>query len=347
MFDDNNEKKAIGVEFIKNGNLHKVFGSKIILAAGALGSPKILMHSGIGKREDLEKIGINVIEDLPVGENLQDHVTTFIDVLLNQSVGVSVSDILNPKNMIKYLWNGKDSSLSFGGSDAMGFVKLNENSKTPDISLILIPTGITFDFGQHLKNIVNLRDDVWKEYYEPLIGQTSVTILPILLHPKSIGNVRLKSKNFNDPLLINPNYLADKDDVDKLIGGIRVIQKILETSNMKKFNAELIPKALPGCEKFEAYSSDYWSCYIQHMTFTMYHPIGTCKLGDYHDKTTVVLKNFQVKNIENLYVVDASVLPHLPSANPHALIAMLAQKFSNDMNSNSNFVAFSDVIEKL
>lgn len=307
-------------------------GKNVVLAAGTMGSPKILMLSGIGPREHLKNVGIDVIEDLPVGENLQDHVTTFIDLLLNQSIDTSVADVFNPINVIKYLWNGKDTIYSLAGSDAMGFISLNENQSVPDLSFILIPVGITFDYGLHLRKVVNLREDVWKDYYENLVGQTSATILPVLLHPKSVGKIQLTSKNFKDPLIIDPNYLAIKDDVDKLIKGIRIIQKLLETSSMRQFNAELIPKSLPNCDGHVFDSNDYWECYVRHMTFTMYHPVSTCKLGDLNDSRTVVLKNFQVKNIENLYVVDASILPRPPSANPHSIVSMLAQKFSHDMN---------------
>lgn len=313
-----------------------MLGKNIILAAGTMGSPKILMHSGIGPRDHLTKLGIDVVEDLPVGENLQDHVTTFIDVLLNQSIDTSVADIFNPINMIKYLWNGKDTPYSLSGADAMGFIKLNESNIVPDLSFILIPIGITFDYGLHLSKVINLREDIWKGYYEKLMKETSATILPVLLHPKSVGKIQLKSKNFHDPLIIDPNYLSVKDDVDKLISGIRIIQKLLETSPMRQFNVELIPKSFPGCEGHVYDSNDYWECYVRHMTFTMYHPVSTCKCGDFNDSKTVVLKNFQVKNIKNLYVVDGSILPRLPSANPHALISMLAQKFSHDMNSLNN-----------
>lgn len=296
-----------------------------------MGSTKILLHSGIGPRDHLEKLNINVVEDLPVGENLKDHVTTSITLLLNQSIDTDVKDIFNPINILKYLWNGKDTPISLGGSDAMGFIKLDKNSKTPDLSFILIPTSITFDYGIHLRKVIKLRNDIWENFYQPLIGQPAATILPILLHPKSIGSMRLKSKDFNDPLLIDPNYFAIQEDIEKLISGIRIIQKLLETPSMKKFNAELIPKSFPGCESHSFDSNEYWECYLRHMTLTMFHPMGSCRMGNYNDESTVVLKNFQVKNIENLYAVDGSILSRA-SANPHALIAMLAQKFSLDMN---------------
>lgn len=325
-----NQKIATGVEIIKNGKHHEVFAKNIVLSAGTLGSPKILLHSGIGPKDHLNEIGINVVEDLPVGENLQDHVTTNIEILLNQTVGCSLKDIYNPLNVLDYVFNG-NGPLSLAGSDAMGFVNFNASSNIPDISFILLPISIADDHGLHLRKAINIKDEIWNQFYEPLLDQPIATILPILLHPQSKGFLRLRS-NISDPLLINPNYYEAQNDVKSMIKAIRIIQKLIETPPMKQLGAEMIPKMLPGCENNKGNSDAYWECYIRHLTLTMYHPVGTCKLGDYEDETTVVLRNFQVKNIRNLYVVDGSIIPKATSANPHALISMLAYKFTHEMN---------------
>lgn len=333
LFSKDNPKKAVGLEFEKRGKLHKVFGNSIILSAGTIGSAKILLHSGIGPKEHLKSIGIDVREDLPVGENLQDHLTTAMDlILLNQTVGLGLTDLLNPWKIIKYFLYKGDGPFALGGADAMGFTTLNKSSNIPDLSFMLLPVGLIADHGIHLRKIINLRDDVWENYFKPIIGQTTISILPILLHPKSRGTVKLNSKNYKDPPLINPNYLQHPDDIKKLITGIRILQKFIETQSMKSIGAEINPKPFPGCESFIFDSNQYWECYIRHMTLTMYHPIGTCKIGAYDDPSTVVLKNFQVKHIENLFVLDGSILPQTPSANPHSIIAMMAQKFVYDMS---------------
>lgn len=332
LFDIINPKKAIGVEFVKYGKLRQVIGNKIVLSAGAIGSPKILLHSGIGPKNHLENVGIEVRENLPVGENLNDHITTGLDlIILNRTIGLSPNNLINPFKIFDYFWyQGKESPLALAGSDAMGFVNLRK-SETPDLSFMLIPVGLGSDYGIHFRKILNIRDDVWENHFKPLVGQTSISILPIVLHPKSRGTVRLQSKDFFDPPIINPNYLNETEDLRKLITGIRIIEKIIESPPMQKFGAEINPKPFPGCETHRFDSNDYWECYIRHMTQTMFHPVGTCKMGSYDDDSTVVLKNFQVKNIESLFVVDGSVLPNATSANPHAIIAMIAQKFVHDM----------------
>jgi choline dehydrogenase len=329
-------KRAVGVELIKNGKRQRVYARNVVLAAGTMGSPKILLHSGVGPQKHLEEIGISVVEDLPVGENLQDHVTTNIDLMINQKLGCSISDVYNPLKVIEYFWNG-NGPLSLGGSDAMGFISLNGSSNTPpDLSFIFLPVGIIDDHGLHLRKTINLIDDVWENYYKPLAGQSFATILPVLLHPKSRGNIRLKSKDFDEPLLIDPQYYESREDVEGMVKAIRVIQKLIETTTLKEFQPEFIPKSLPGCESLKFDSNEYWKCYVTHLTLTMYHPVGTCKMGEHDDSTTVVLNNFQVKNMHNLFVVDGSVIPISPSSNPHALISMLAQKFSHEMNMINN-----------
>lgn len=333
LFDDEDPKKAVGVEFFKHGELHKVYGRNVVLSAGAIGSPKILMLSGIGSREHLEEIGIKVVENLPVGENLQDHVTTGLDlIILNQTIGLSVKDLINPFKVLDFFfYEGEGSPLAFGGADAMGFARLNASNDFPDLSFILLPVGMVADHGIHLRRILNIRDEIWDENFKPLVGQTTISILPVLLHPKSKGNVRLVSKNFKDAPVIDAKYLTHKDDIKNLVTGVRIIEKLVETPAMKKFGAEINPKRFPGCEKYFFDSNDYWECFIRHMTLTMFHPVGTCKVGAFNEASTVVLPDFRVKNVKNLFVVDGSVLEKAPSANPHAIIAMLAQKFVNIM----------------
>lgn len=202
---------------------------------------------------------------------------------------------------------------------------------------MVIPMGATIDGGTHLRNLLNINDDIWYSYYEPLIDHLSdvqpISILPILLHPKSRGHVSL-TPNTNK-LLIDPNYLADDDDLTILIRGIRIIQQLIKMPAMRAMGAEMNPQPLKVCTqngvKFN--TNEYWLCYIRHLTFTAYHPVGTCRMGAEFDKRTVVLQhNFQVKGIINLYVADASTMPTLPSGNPNAVVGMLAKRFVITLN---------------
>lgn len=331
LFDASDPKQAIGVEVYNQNQFYKIYAKEgINLSAGTVGSSKILMLSGVGPKEQLVNLKIPVVEDLPVGEKLQDHVTTgFSLILLNQSLGMEPINILSPRSIFNYFTSAESGNhISFGGADAMGFVSLKPlESEVPDLSFIVIPVGLSSDYGLHLKNILNIKEDLWTDYFKPTIGMHSATILPVLLNPKSRGCIRLKSNNFLDPPLIDPKYLEHPEDLLKLKSGINILKRLLDTSSLSELGTEINPKPLPGCENYKFDSDSYWECYLRHMTFTMYHPVGTNKMGYAEDPTTVVLQNFQVKNLKNLYVIDGSVIPNAPSANPNAIIALYAKKY--------------------
>ncbi|CAO1400392.1 unnamed protein product [Diamesa serratosioi] len=348
LFDKELPNSVIGVEFEKKGKFYQMYAVKTILSAGTIGSAKILLLSGIGPSEHLNELGIEVIQDLPVGKMLQDHISTGMDlIIIDKPIGLQVKDIINPVNFYNYLFGEvKDNPFSFGGCDAMGFIK--KNYSAPILSFMVIPVGLTADYGLHLKNIVNLNDDVWENYFMPLIGQTTASILPVLLSPISNGYVKLRSANYRDPPVINPRYLSDEnnEDIALLRIGIRFLKLMINHPELKKLGAKFNSKPLPGCEKLDYDSHLYWDCYIRHMTMSMFHPVGTCGMGEHNNSKTVVEKNFQVKNVKNLYVVDGSVLPYAPSANPHALIAMLARKFIDSQSKNDEVVKKHDRIIK-
>lgn len=318
------------MDYISSSNkeIKRVYGKNIILSAGVIETPKLLMLSGIGPEKHLKKLEIPLIKNLPVGLNLQDHVSTGMDlILLNETLSMSPLDILTPKNLFNYLIN-KKSPLTFPGCEVIGFLKSKPNLKTPDLQFMILPAGVSTDGGIHVKNLLNIKEKTFNEYFKPLIGKTSISILSILLHPKSHGFVELKSKNHEDLPIINPEYLKNSEDLKTITKGLKFIKQLIESSEiLKKFGAEINPKAFPGCENLKIFSDVYWECYIRHFTLTVYHPIGTCKMGDENDSTAVVSKQFKVHGIENLYVCDGSILPNLSSGNPNAVISMLGFKF--------------------
>lgn len=121
---------------------------------------------------------------------------------------------------------------------------------------------------------------LWEEYFAPLMNESVITILPVLLHPKSVGEIIISRDRPDDPPVINPKYLSNEKDVTTLIKGIRIIQKIVKSKSMEELGAKFNNRVLPGCEDFKFDSDEYWKCYIKHLTLTSYHPVGTCKMGD-------------------------------------------------------------------
>ncbi|XP_024869951.1 glucose dehydrogenase [FAD, quinone]-like isoform X1 [Temnothorax curvispinosus] len=320
-----NLDKAEGIEFVRFGSKYTAIGKKgIISSAGVIESPKLLMLSGIGPKKHLEKFGISVINDLPVGQTLMDHILTGLDlIVVNANLGLNLSDIFNPMSALNYFFFGKGPWTS-SGVEVLGIfhspLHANKSAVPPDLQLMVLPFGASKDNGLISKKAMGISDEVYNKYFAPLSDQNTVTIAPVLLHPKSTGELRLQSSDPFHDLLIDPKYLSHEDDIDTLIEGLYFIKKLLNTSVLRAHGASLNRKSFPGCEDHIFDTRTYWKCYIQHLTLTSYHPVGTCRIGD------VVDMSFKVNNMRNLYVVDASVLPSLPSGNINAPVIALAQK---------------------
>ncbi|XP_012256983.2 glucose dehydrogenase [FAD, quinone]-like [Athalia rosae] len=342
-------KRAIGVEFVKLGTHLKTMAKKaVVLSAGVVGTPKLLMLSGIGPKKHLQELKIKVINDLPVGQNLVDHILTGLDmVVLNTTLPLNVVNILNPLSAFNYYFNG-DGPWTSAGIEVIGTFRssrVKDKRDPPDLQFMVMPVGISHDNGMAFRKSMGITEEVFREYFSPLTHETAVSILPVLLHPKSSGEIKLRSSDPIDAAIIDPRYLSVRDDVDVLIEGIQFVKELIETQAMQKLGAVLYKKHYPGCKEFSFDSPSYWGCYIRHMTLTSYHPAGTCRMG------SVVDKSFKVYNMDNLYAVDASVFPKLPSGNINAAVVMSAEKAVKLLIKDSNMKRFqchaSDIMHHL
>jgi choline dehydrogenase-like flavoprotein len=159
--------------------------------------------------------------------------------------------------------------------------------------------------------------------------QESFMVFPMVLRPKSRGRIKLRSKSPYDKPMIIPNYFSDPYDIDQSIKGIRAMIDLMETKAFRKLNGRLLPTVVPGCKHLEFNSDAYWECFTRHFTFTIYHHCGTAKMGPESDKLAVVDPTLRVYGIEGLRVVDASVMPVIPTGHTNGPTIMIAEKASD------------------
>lgn len=301
-------KKAVGVEFTKNGKIQIIRANKeIILSAGAFQSPQILMLSGIGDSKVLKEHSINVVHELKgVGQNLQDHL--FFPIGCEANIQEGINQYLPILNQIKPAWDffiNNKGAFTATLLEAMAFINIDGEEAFPNLQLHFSPIWLGKDYNYDMYDI------------KTLPGTDGFTILPTLLHPKSRGFVTLRSKNSKDAPIIQPNFLSEKEDLDVLLKGIKLALRILEQTPFKKYTKTFAPH-------LNDQSDITLIQHIKKSLETVYHPVGTCKMG--HDEMAVVNPELKVHGIENLRVVDASIMPKIISGNTNAPTFMIAEK---------------------
>ncbi len=303
-------KIATGVCFVKKGKPHTIQAKKeVILSAGAFGSPQILMLSGIGSSEQLASHNIELVHELKgVGENLQDHV----DIMTVTRHHKTELLAYRPKaiwwvikDAIKYFTQRK-GILTSVVAESGGFIKSSPSIETPDLQLHFIPAAMD-DHGRNNK----------------LLMQYGIALHACLLRPKSRGRVSLYGNNANLHPKIELNMLSHPDDVTSMIKAVKIVRNIFSQQPLGEHNGQEI---FPGsaCQSDEEITE-----FIKRKANTIYHPVGTCKMGN--DELAVVDSSLKVHGVERLRVIDASVMPTLISGNTNAPTIMIAAKIADEI----------------
>lgn len=327
--------RATGVEFTYKNN-HKLNAKtkkEVILSGGAISSPQLLMLSGIGPKNHLKELGIPVITDLSVGKNLQDHVVAPILLQFHKSTAQSESITDTLDDIYNYAIHKKGPLAGIGSVNLCGFINTENHTGYPDIEL---------QFFDYKRNSLSLESNLKTMGYNENVIKTLVNansegdlndVYVELLRPESTGEILLKSKNPYDPPRIIPNYFGNEDDANTLVRGIQFITGFLKTKAFEEHEGQLIRIPFEDCDKLKYTSEEYWKCYLSHMATTVYHPVGTAKMGPDADREAVVDSELRVKGIRGLRIIDASIMPKMVSANTNAATIMIAEKGSDFIKS--------------
>lgn len=323
----NSLNEAVGVKFLIN-NQPVIAKSKteVILSAGAVGTPQLLMLSGIGQDKHLRKLNIKTRSDLMVGKSLQDHLMLpfFITAKLPMTEPATNEQLAS--EMFDFIINKSGPFAAEGLFDISGFFNtVNVTDAYPDLQThyITFRKGETFKVKGILSKM-EYDDAILQTVIDAVTQQDVVLVTLVLLNPKSLGTIRLRSIDPLDKPIIQPNYLEKREDVQTMVRGIRLIQKFLTTTAFKTQQFDEIQFNLPECGVFG--SDLYYECYLRHLSATLYHPVGTAKMGPNTDRYAVVDSRLNVKGVKRLRVADASIMPKIVSGNTNAATVLIGEK---------------------
>ena len=307
-------KKAVSLNYYNGNELVTVKANReIILSAGSIGSPHILQVSGIGSGNKLKKNGVDIVHELNgVGKNLQDHLMfrPVYKVKNLKSLNKKINSFMgNVAIGLEYLFN-QSGPMTMGASQVCGFAKSDSSRETPNLQFHVQPISTDVLGASKLHNFDGIT---------PTVAN---------IRPTSRGEINIVSNDSRVYPKIKMNYLSTEDDRYVAAQGLKLVRKImLETETFKKYEPE---EYRPGIhiqdnEELVKAGSDY--------TQTIFHPVGTCKMGQ--DENSVVNDRLKVHGIENLRVVDASIMPNITSGNTNAPTIMIAEKASDMILENT------------
>ena len=297
-------RRATGVELQQGGARRELKARReVILAAGALQSPQILLLSGIGAGTELQRVGVPVLHELPgVGRHLHDHLDSIIVVdapRMQESFGLSLGGAVRAVKGIVEWRNRRSGMLTTNYAEAGGFLRSSADEPAPDIQLHFV-IGKLVDHGR-----------------KTVFGH-GVSCHLCVLRPRSRGRVGLVSA---DPLaapLIDPAFLSDPDDLSRMVRGVKLMRHVLQQPALAAFGGQEMASSAA------AQSDEQIAQFIRAHADTIYHPVGSCRMGPGPDD--VVDERLRVRGLQGLRVVDASIMPRIVSGNTNAPTIMIAEK---------------------
>ncbi|XP_022648744.1 uncharacterized protein LOC111245118 isoform X1 [Varroa destructor] len=309
---------AVGVLLVRDGLQRIVRASReVVLSAGALRTPQLLLLSGIGDREHLEQHQIPVVHHLPgVGKNFQDHYG--FTGLLAEIPDEGIPDLHSVEGLHQWLVN-QTGPFAYPSGLQMGlmYVTTGDNGKRADAEIIPIA----------IKNFVyetNLRKDVFMDFYGPLHGKSTLSMFVLIQHPDSRGEVRLASSDATAQPYIDPKYYSHPADLEKAVKAGRQALQLMRSNRMRSVNVTLYKRPFPSCAHLELFSDDYLRCLATHHTLNAFHPCGTCRIGK--DPLAVVDERLRVHGVRGIRIADNSIMPEITTGHLNAPAIMIGSK---------------------
>lgn len=302
--------RTTGVEYIRAGvrTVAHVRG-QLVLSAGSIGTPQILMLSGVGPGAHLNAMGIDTRRDLPgVGANLQDHLQlrTSFKISGAQTLNDLSSTILGKAKIAAQYAMSRSGPMAMAPSQLGIFTRSDRRYATPNVEFHVQPLSLDA-FGQ------------------PLHTYPAITVSVCNLRPQSAGSVTLSSPAPETAPRIAPNYLSDHEDLEVAISSIRLARKLMATRRMSEFSpVEVNPGAILQTDEELQKAAG-------RIGTTIFHPVGTAKMGAKDDHLAVVDTSLKLRGFENVFIADASVMPRIVSGNTHAPVVMIAERAADNL----------------
>lgn len=308
------KKRKYGVKALK----------EIILTAGAINTPKILMSSGIGAKEHLKELRIPLIADKKVGYNLQDH----FRALVLASINVVDAKGKAPDRAFEYIMHKSGWLSKINVHDVVGYINtFQAPHDNPNVAIYHYFFEKNDDLLQDFFKKLGYTDKIVKSIVRHNKENAILAFMPTLLKPKSRGRVLLKSSDPLDDPIIQANYLGDEmeEDLETLASGVRYVMKSIDSPDFVMMEAKLLNIDIPNCKSMKLWSEPYIRCIVKNTGFPGSQLVGTVKMASCCEEG-IVGSTLEVKGVRGLRVVDGSVMPEPPSANIQATLAMMADR---------------------
>lgn len=294
------DNKAIGLAIEQHGQRKTLYADEVIISAGTIGSPAILMRSGLGPAAHLRDLGIDVIADLPVGLNLQEHSGYTASKLVNiPTYNSPFGPLVIARSLLQWFFT-RSGPMSSAAVQVMGMIKSAPDEVEPDVGLNFLPLAMDFSRGKP------------EMHHAP-----GITVGATCVRPESRGEIRLRNRDPATPPVIDHRLLGSPRDLARLIAAAKFLEKLFATDPLAR---HVIGNNFPA----ETPRSDAeWEETVRMLTSHGYHPVGTCRMGG---PDAVLDPQLRVRGVERLRVIDASVMPRLISGNTNAATIAIAEK---------------------